>query len=338
MESQQSQAWFDIADKVDALLALPGARERFRERLEEAAADWLCRSDEKQKGEKARHELAYRAGVPHAPLFDADRQSEKAGTNCENSFQWVGYIQDPSEPSHTFPWQARLPAELSPDLDPDDSLPVPIPDRVVSLAERYAALAAVWDVYWKGDEKIGPWHIRDQKPALMEREEFKRSLQGSGPYYLWLTCEIEHTKGDAPTNRLDETDRAIVETWLADVEADRLPEMNGVDGSVTGGADDREKQIESLTPLGKLCVQALRHFEKPISDTSLQTLAGLSHTQKFNLVCWFWKDAKGLTPLPLRKQFVQAVGKKDYPLPDDKSGTNRVRVGIQRGQTVLSKF
>ena len=140
-----------------------------------------------------------------------------------------------------------------------------------------------------------------------------------------------------PSSNKEDQDGAVTHT-----ENDRPDEEDAIAGGGAkgngNGGSDLEKRIEALTPLDKLCLEALRHFEKPINDTSLQTLAGLSGARKFYLVCVFWKDAKGLTPAKLRGEFVQNVGKEDYHLPDDKSGTERVRKGIGRGREILGKF
>jgi len=222
MEAQQVQAWFGIAQRVNDLLARPGARERFRERVREAAAEWLRRYEEKRKREETRHELAYRVGAPDHPLFDANRQGDKAGMDRENSFLWAGYITNPSEHGHSFPWQARLPAELSADLDPDDTFPLPVPDREVSLAERYAAVGAVYDALWRGDERIDPWAGLPW-PKRSDPQADQSAREGIVFYKLGLVhlihCAVDEEPA-RPSDQLGERDRAAVESWLADVEAD----------------------------------------------------------------------------------------------------------------------
>ena len=130
--------------------------------------------------------------------------------------------------------QAWLPAELSPDLDPDASLPLPIPEnRAVSLAERYAVLAVVWDVHWDGDEKLDPWREWQHcRPGLMSAEEYARYKKEGMPGipYAMLVSLVGHTTGNAPTGRLSEKDAVIVQTWLADVEADLGGGTAGSDG------------------------------------------------------------------------------------------------------------
>jgi hypothetical protein len=91
-------------------------------------------------------------------------------------------------------------------LDPDDSLPLPVPTREVSLAERYAVLAAVWNVYWKGDEKINPWA--------------NSPFDGEGVGYMMLLAVIGRTESDGLIIRRLKKGIRTVQTWLVNVKAD----------------------------------------------------------------------------------------------------------------------
>ena len=193
MDFPHSQPWFDIAQKVDALLGSPGVKERFREKVQEAAAEWLRRFDEKRQREEARSEAVKRKGVPYGSgRLPADPK--------DGSFHWLEDFHDGKPPL-----EAWLSAELSPDLDPDSSPPLPVPaKREVSLAERYAVLAAVWDALWKGDKKINLW----------ADDDFCREGM----------CYWSLVHADTPglcTAELSDRDAVIVQTWLADVEADQ---------------------------------------------------------------------------------------------------------------------
>jgi hypothetical protein len=192
MESQQSQPWFEIAQKVHALLAVPGAKERFRDRVGDAAAEWLRRFDAKRQREEARSEAVKRTGVPHG--------SGRLGADPKGgSFYWLEDFHD-----GTPPLEAWLPAALSPHLDPDDSPPLPVrAERAVSLNEQYAVLAAVWDARWTADEKINPWGD----------DEFCRE----GNCY-WFLVHADHL--DVCPSGLSDQDAAVVQTWIANVETD----------------------------------------------------------------------------------------------------------------------
>jgi hypothetical protein len=149
----------------------------------------------------------------------------------DGSFRFQGFIPDPNAPGQQSVKQAWLPAELSPDLDPDDSPPLPVPEnREVLLAERYAVLAAVWDAHWTGDEKIDPWWgWRQSRPGLMNEEEYKEYKREAMPgiAYALLVSLVGPTNDDAPTVRLSEKDRVIVQTWLADVAGAELATQTG---------------------------------------------------------------------------------------------------------------
>ena len=233
MAPEHSQ-WFDIAQKVKAVLTLPGAKERFRERVIEAAAEWQRRSDEKRKREGARTEVVKRTGVP--------RGSGPLSSDPKNgSFRWG--VRIPGEQS---PREAWLPADLSPDLDPDDSPPLPVPEnREVSLAERYAVLAVIWNVYWPGDAKIDPYP--DRGTWVGDRFE----LEGLG-YHL-LVKRVQDAKDNAPNSPFSDQDLAIMETWIDDVKAD-LPggkpaavdrDGRGNDPSKSGGAKLSPRELAS---------------------------------------------------------------------------------------------
>ncbi len=192
MAPQRVPTWFEIAQQVDTLLALPGARERFQQRVKEAAAEWLQRSDQKQQREEARHEAVKRTGVPYGSgLLPVNPK--------DGSFHWLEDFHDGKPPI-----EAWLSAKLSPDLDPDDSLPLPVPSgREVSLADRYAVLAAVWDAHWKGNKKISLWGDDD-----FCQEGFR--------YWFMVHANNPNLYPEG----LSDQDAAIVETWIADVEAD----------------------------------------------------------------------------------------------------------------------
>jgi len=215
MESKQSQEWFEIAKKVNTLLTSEGAKERFRERVKEAADEWLRRADDKENREEARREAVEKDGVPlwsgHPSKDPKEGPEEK---RKDGSFHWVEAATDEGSGAR-FSLGAWLPRELSPDLDPDDSLPLPVPaKREVSLAERYAVLAAVWDARWKGGQKIDPWN-----------GEFCRE----GPFYAML---VDTVKGSTPGHPSD-TEAELVRRWIPDVQADlarRTPKKTGKRG------------------------------------------------------------------------------------------------------------
>jgi hypothetical protein len=176
--------------------------------VKEAEAKWRRRFDVKRTRERKRREATKRTGFPEG--------SPRVEPDPRKWFYWVEDFDDGGPPI-----EAYLPAKLSLKRDPDDSLPLPVPEkRKISLAERYAVLAAVWDARWNGDEKIDPWR-KSRLHAMNneEYEEFKREGMPGVSYGL-LVSRLGRTKGLAPSVRLRKKDRVIVQTWIAGVEAD----------------------------------------------------------------------------------------------------------------------
>ena len=178
---QRPLTWLGVAQEVDALLRLPGAKERFREQIKRAAAGWLRRIDEEQRREEARLEAVKQTGVPCfiraeaiAAGIDQSKVKEIPTDPKDGSFHCIRIIRgtytlppdmappDQENPEHRqkriaaafghikaqgfpdvpggnpyeFPLEAWLPAKLSSDLDPDHSLPLPVPGKRRGIACR----------------------------------------------------------------------------------------------------------------------------------------------------------------------------------------------------------
>jgi hypothetical protein len=193
--------------------------------VKEAVAEWERRSDAKQKRKDARTKALKTKARKYKRIEGAGPRPPKPRTA---SFYYAeaiparGRFNRLRTPAKIT--EAWLPAELSPDLDPDDSPPLPVPeDREVSLAERYAVLAAVWNARWNGDEKIDPWRRwRQSRPCVITKEEYKEYKREGMPglAYALLVSLVGLTTDDAPTDRLSEKDALIVQTWLAKVQTD----------------------------------------------------------------------------------------------------------------------
>lgn len=54
---------------------------------------------------------------------------------------------------------AWTPSELWPENEPDTSLPLPLANRLYSLAEKYVLLAAIHDTYCRRSPRLGPVHV-----------------------------------------------------------------------------------------------------------------------------------------------------------------------------------
>lgn len=105
-----------------------------------------------------------------------------------------------------------------------------------------------------------------------------------------------------------------------------------------GGAGDAAEEIGSLSPLDRLCIEALEHFGKPVNQSSLRTLEDLSAARKFYLVCWHWKESEAWSNATIRDAFRRKVDASEYALPDKGSGSGRVKTGTKRGPGVLDLF
>jgi hypothetical protein len=103
-------------------------------------------------------------------------------------------------------FEAILPPELSRYLGCDDTPPLPVPDRPVSLAERFAVLGVVHDAHWKGDDKIGLW------PNVVQKTDDVWPECAASFYSLLLNEVVPEAS--------EQQNAPIVGTWLDDVSMD----------------------------------------------------------------------------------------------------------------------
>jgi hypothetical protein len=144
-------------------------------------------------------------------------------------------------------------------LDPDVSLPLPVPDeREVSLADRYAVLAAVWDAGWKGDEKINPW--ADDKYC---------------PEAVWYWRLVHADDPAFSTGGLSNQDAAIVRAWTADVEAD----LAGAKSAASTALPPVDKKSKRSTEKGeaeiKIIAALTRHHKYQVNSLDADVLASM---------------------------------------------------------------
>lgn len=94
----------------------------------------------------------------------------------------------PDNTNHYFEYdfevECLIPIELSPGHDPNFDLPLPIPDRELTVAEKFAALSALYDAHWKSAKKIAPWGTMPDEAEVRsglphDRVENKQSYQAS---------------------------------------------------------------------------------------------------------------------------------------------------------------
>jgi hypothetical protein len=225
----QSHPWFEIAKEVHRLVSQPGGMEFFRQCAREAASDRLKVFDEKAQREKLRWEAIKSScalhgvqGLNEDPQSDAqllwtttihgdiglpdellpsgkDLSPSEKRERKPKAFEFIkskGFPNEQGNFKYAFPVKGWIPKELSPDQDPDDSSPLPVPGRPVSLVEKFAGLAAVYDAYWRGTEKIGPW-----SDDLADRES---------NWYFLLVRNVAN---------LNPSDSTMIRSWLVEIES-----------------------------------------------------------------------------------------------------------------------
>ncbi len=117
---------------------------------------------------------------------------------------------------YEFPVQGWLPMDLSPAFDPDTIDPLPLPDRVFSLAEKTMVLSAIHDAYLPMQQQINPY-------------------AAIGPTTDPMTCQERWWYDDQVQQafKIDSEHLEDVKLWLAEVAADLKRRLPGVPGSRT---------------------------------------------------------------------------------------------------------
>ncbi len=220
--SQQVEPWLEIAEAVHLLVARPGVLGFFRQQVREAAGERLMAFDQKSARAELRRNALKQAGtwrgrqkLPTQPAVGWFHWVEtfrgavklpgslKTADGSKRQLKAFRYIKSKGFPNDLdgieYSWdvEAWLQPELSPDNDPDDTPPLPVPGRPVSLLEKFAGLAAVYDAHWRGMETIGPC-----SDDLADRES------------NWYALLVQAAKD------LDPTDAVVVRSWLVEVEAE----------------------------------------------------------------------------------------------------------------------
>lgn len=216
-----------IAWEVAELLDLPGARDTFRRRVRQRAAEDDARRDRIKEWERERAHYFERV-VPTDPTL-AD------GNNDRDGMVWEGYINlqtldaakrarsaGRSTPSVTMR-EAWTPFGLTEAARPKGPLPLfPLdtPGRdPLTTAERYAALALIHDALCAGAEPINPWHGLDF--AELDGTEKKRAAAFA---LLVRQCRLNLAADSFAWLAPHETDKEAVQAILASVKRDLDPQ------------------------------------------------------------------------------------------------------------------
>lgn len=109
-----------------------------------------------------------------------------------------------------------LPSDLHPDRDWPTYGLLPVPKRALTDAEKTTVLAAVYDAYWRGDEKIAPWGVSEKGdgPAAWPSEAEHYEKRAAAWYYLLVYGAERLGPGDLPIVRgwLDELRLTVGQT------------------------------------------------------------------------------------------------------------------------------
>ena len=121
-------------------------------------------------------------------------------------------------------WKPGSPPSCLPTWTRTIAFPCPSPaSGRYRLPSGTRVLGTIWEALWGGDEKLDPWVGRSwPEPSDPEAD---RSIRGGLPFFSLglvrlVQCAKDKTPTCRPSERLRKSDRMIVETWLADVEAD----------------------------------------------------------------------------------------------------------------------
>ena len=183
----------DVVTRVADLIHRPNALDIFRKQIRQAADERLeVQALGKQRTENRRsHALEHGTvveGKDHPPRPEKNlvhwietvhgttkRPKRMDEGQLFKTLQQQGFPDEPPKEgrakddviSYEYSFEVWLPEELGPEYDPATNDPLPVPQRPVSLAEKYAALAAIYDAYSRGSEKIAPWgtDVRGEKPV-----------------------------------------------------------------------------------------------------------------------------------------------------------------------------
>jgi hypothetical protein len=263
-----------IAIEIESLLRRPGVKERFQEHIHQAAGAWVRQHDDQRQREQARANAMLDTGVP----YNSGQLPEKPSPS---HFHWV---HEPHDGSPVL--EAWLPAELSPDLDPSDSLPLPIPRRILTTAEICTVLAAIWDAH-EPEETLNPW------VGTYSRE---------GTLY----ANLVHV---AKTDAIETLPIERVKAWVDDVKAALL--INGEDPKSTptrpagnasalldlytnGLADKRIQQAQRIVGSGMATNEKLMKLDAlvpiPATASAKGLGAALGVSKQAVLKSEWWKD------------------------------------------------
>lgn len=180
--------WSPIAGEIHAVIWDDVGLGKVHAFLEEWAKTWVadCITEDQQQENLARVRLEL--GFPE------DWTLGLIADNLPDDKR----IRQASDMLHD--WQPKLP-----------ELPLPPSHRSRFAAEKWAALAAVHDVFDMSGDKVLPWPLPEDDHDLVAMTEWMR---GNGGAYSLLMRKA---------SELRDSDSAVIRRWLAEVSNDTLP-------------------------------------------------------------------------------------------------------------------
>jgi hypothetical protein len=103
-----------------------------------------------------------------------------------------------------------LPRELHPTKDPRNKELLPVPWGPLTNVEKIAVLAALYDAYSRGSEKVAPWGLSDDGSDL-------EAWQANGAERDEKRAALDYSLLFQKAQRLDHSDLTIVESWLKEL-------------------------------------------------------------------------------------------------------------------------
>jgi hypothetical protein len=165
-----------LASEIAAVTQGPGAISRFREKVGCWCKDWRCRDRAEKKWWQRYNE--------HARQVQGDDRLQNKDAGPPGSGWCFVEVQPPRKSAG----QVHLPAviggwvppELLPENRPDAGYPLPLPgpNCVLTLAEKYALLAAVHDEGLHGTTKLDPWQDSPDDPEGWPYRALRNTTRG----------------------------------------------------------------------------------------------------------------------------------------------------------------
>ena len=150
-------AWFvSTISSINELVSSQGVLSRFRRMVTVWQQEHECCHKEHEQWKLKRQEH-FEKVVKTTPLL-----REETATAPQPGWVWDSYVRMPNKitqknPNKVISISGWTPRELASPSEPVTDLPLPFDGRLLTIAEKYAIVAAIHDYSCKGRERINPW-------------------------------------------------------------------------------------------------------------------------------------------------------------------------------------